>query len=55
MAEQFENKEETKVEEETASDPSAQKRVDQVAEKAVKKAATTEQKYDKENSNLFTK
>jgi hypothetical protein len=50
MPEQFENPEETKVEDETVSDPSAQKRIDRVAEKAAEKAGKTETKYDSEHT-----
>lgn len=32
-----------------------QKKVQHIADEAAKKAAKTENKYDKENSNLFTK
>jgi hypothetical protein len=55
MADQFENKEEIKVEEATAPDTTAHKRVDQVAEKAAEKVAKTVQHFDKENGNKFNK
>jgi len=55
MSKQFENPNETKVEDETASNLSAKQVIDHVAEAAAVKAAKTVQKYDKENSNLFTK
>jgi len=55
MPEQFENPNETKVEDETVSKSSAKQKIDRVAEAAAVKAAKTVQKYDKENSNLFTK
>jgi len=55
MTEQFANPEATKLEDETASDPSAQKKVDREADKLAGKPAKTEQKFDKENSNLFSK
>ena len=55
MTKQFENPEETKLEEETVSNESAQKRIDRVAEKAAQKPAKTVQKYDKDNNNLFTR
>jgi hypothetical protein len=55
MTEQFENAEATKLEDEIASDAVAEKKIDRVAEKAATKAAKTEQHYDKDNSNLFSK
>lgn len=55
MADQFENKEEIKVDEEAALEPTAQKRIDRVAEKAATKGTKTVQHYDKENSNRFNK
>jgi hypothetical protein len=53
MAHQFENPEVTKVEDETVSDATAEKRIQRVAEKAAEKASHTEQKYDHESNNLF--
>lgn len=53
MPEQFENPEETKIEGETVSDASAQKRIERVAEKAAGKASHTEQSYDQESTDLF--
>jgi len=55
MPEQFENPNETKVEEETVSNPSAKQVIDRVAQQAAVKSTKTVQKFDKENSNLFTK
>jgi hypothetical protein len=55
MPEQFENPETTKLEDETVSDPSTQEKIDRVAEKAAEKPAKTEQKFDKDNNNLFSK
>jgi hypothetical protein len=55
MAEQFANPEATKLEDETAPDESVQEKVDRVADKLAGKPAKTEQKFDKENSNLFSK
>lgn len=55
MTKQFENPEEAKVEDETIANPSPKDVIDHVAEKAAEKATKTVQKYDKENSNLFTK
>jgi hypothetical protein len=54
MPKQFENQEETKLEDETVSDATAEKRIDRVAEKAVGKAAKTEQLYEKDNP-VFSK
>ncbi len=54
MTEQFENLGATKLEDETVSDASAEKRVEHVAEKAAEKASKTENNYDKDHS-LFTK
>jgi len=47
MPEQFENPEETKVEDETASDETAEKRIERVAEKAAEKSTHTVQTFDK--------
>jgi len=55
MPKQFENAETTKLEDEIVSDPSAQKRIERVADKAAQKPAKTEQKFDKENSSPFSK
>jgi hypothetical protein len=55
MPKQFENPEEVKLEDETVSNTSAQERIDRVAEKAAQKPAKTEQHYDKDNNNLFSK
>jgi len=55
MAEQFENPEVTKLKNETLSNPSEREGIETVAGKAATKAAKTEQKFDKENSNLFSK
>jgi hypothetical protein len=52
MPEQFENPEATKLEDETVSDDSAQKRIDRVAEKAAEKASQTVQGHERE-SDLF--
>ena len=54
MPEQFENPEETKVEDETVSDASAQKRIERVAEKAAEKSSHTEQRYD-QNHPIISK
>jgi hypothetical protein len=55
MPKQFENAEAAKLEDETDSNLSAQKRIERVADKAAQKPAKTEQKFDKENSNPFSK
>jgi hypothetical protein len=55
MPEQFENPKEIKVEDDTVCNPCAEKRTEIVADKAAAKPAKTEQKFDKENSNLFSK
>jgi hypothetical protein len=48
MPEAFENPEVTELENETVSDPSAQKRIERVADKAAGKASKTEQVYEKD-------
>jgi len=50
MPEQFENPEATKVEDETVSEASAEKRIEHVAEKAAKRASDSEKKYDGEHT-----
>ena len=55
MPERFENPEAKKLEDEIVSDASPQKKIDRVAEKAAEKSTKTEQKFDKDNSNLFSK
>jgi|HubBroStandDraft_1064217.scaffolds.fasta_scaffold267929_1 hypothetical protein len=55
MPDQFQNPKEVKVKDETASSTSSKTKVDQVADKLAGKSAKTEQKFDKENSNLITK
>jgi hypothetical protein len=55
MPEQFENAEAAKLADETASDATAEKKIDRVANKLAEKPAKTEQKFDKENSKLFSK
>jgi hypothetical protein len=52
MARQFENPEETKLEDETVSDTTAQQRIERVAEKAAKKSSKDEQHYDKDHDNI---
>jgi hypothetical protein len=54
MARQFENPEETKLEDETASNTTAQKRIERVAEKAAEKSSKGEQRYD-EDHNIISK
>jgi hypothetical protein len=53
MPKQFENPVETKLEDETVSDASAQKRIDRVAEKAAEKPAKTVKKFEKDEK-IFT-
>jgi hypothetical protein len=53
MPETFGNPEETKVEDETASNSSAKTRIEKVADKAAAKPGKTEKKYDKDK-NIFT-
>ena len=55
MPEQFENREEVKVKDETASDETARQKIDRVADKLAKKPGQVEKKFDKENSVIFNK
>jgi hypothetical protein len=55
MTKQFQNSVETKVENQSTTDTSAQKKIDSVAEKAAEKPAKTQQKYDTDNNQLFSK
>ena len=55
MANQFQNPAETKVENESTTDTSAQKKVENIADKAAEKPAKTQQKYDTDNNQLFSK
>jgi hypothetical protein len=54
MPKQFENPQAAKVEDETVSDASAEKKIERVAEKAAVKATKTEQQYDKSHT-IFSK
>lgn len=54
MPEQFENSEVTKLEDETVSNATAEKRMELVAEKAAEKSTKTEQRYDRDH-NIFSK
>ena len=54
MPEQFENSEATKLEDETVSDATAEKRIERVADKAAEKSTKTEQRYDRDH-NIFSK
>ena len=54
MSEQFENPEVKKLEDKTISNPSAQKRIDRIAEEIAEKPAKTEQEYDREKG-IFEK
>jgi hypothetical protein len=55
MPDQFQNPREVKVKEEAARSTSSKSKVDQIADKLADKPTKTQQKSDKENSNLFTK
>jgi hypothetical protein len=55
MPEQFENREEVKVKDETASKETEQQKIDRVADNLAKKPAQAEKKFDKENSVIFNK
>jgi hypothetical protein len=55
MPKQFENPQEKKVKDETVSSVSPQKRIERVADKAAGKSAKTQQSFDKDNSQLFSK
>jgi len=55
MTTQFENPEAKKLDDETLSDASKQKKIDHVAEKAAEKSSKTEQQFDQDNSNIFSK
>jgi hypothetical protein len=55
MTQQFQNPVETNVENESKTDTSTQKKIDSIADDAAAKPAKTENKYDKDNSQLFTK
>ena len=50
MPKQFESQEATKLEDQTVSDATAEKRIDRVAEKAAEKASKTVKNYDKEHT-----
>jgi hypothetical protein len=54
MPKQFENTEATKLEDETVSEATAEKRIERVAEKAAEKSTKTEQHYDRDHS-IFSK
>lgn len=54
MPEHFENQEAAKLEDDTVSDATAEKRVDRVAEKAGKKSTKAVQQYDEEHP-IFSK
>jgi hypothetical protein len=49
MPEQFENKEVTKLDDEAATDATAEERIDRVAEKAAEKSTKSEQRYDSDH------
>jgi hypothetical protein len=50
MPEQVENPEATKLEDETVSDESAEKRIERIAEKAAEKSTKTVHNYDKDHT-----
>jgi hypothetical protein len=54
MPEQFENQQATKLEDDTASDATAEQRIEHVAEKAAEKSTKTEQRYDEDHA-VFSK
>jgi hypothetical protein len=55
MPTQYENPQAAKLEDVVVSEGSTEKRIDHVAEKAAEKSAKTVQKFDKENSTIFSK
>lgn len=55
MPQQFVNQKEEKVENETVSNETPQQRIDRVANELAVKPARTEKKFEKENSNIFSK
>jgi hypothetical protein len=54
MTEQFENPEESKLEDQVVSDTSAQEKIKHIAEKAAAKSTKTAQRYDSERP-IFSK
>jgi hypothetical protein len=54
MPEQFENQQATKLEDETVSNPTAEKKIEHVAEKAAKKSTKTIRRYDADHT-IFSK
>jgi hypothetical protein len=55
MTKEFENPNETKVEDETILNATRHEKIEHVADKAAGKAARAEQKYDQENISVITK
>ncbi len=55
MSNEFQISEPAKTEDVKEPEIPVQKKVQDIADKAANKAAKTENKYDKENSNLFTR
>jgi hypothetical protein len=55
MSKQFENPNEAKVADETTTGTSSEQVINRFAEKAAEKPTKTEQKFDQENSTLFSK
>ncbi len=54
MPKQIENSEATKLEDETISDATGEKRIERVADRAAEKSTKTEQRYDRDH-NIFSK
>ncbi len=55
MPNEFQISEPAKTEDVKKTEIPVQKKIQHIADEAANKAAKTEKKYDKENSNLFTK
>jgi hypothetical protein len=55
MTKEFENPNETKVEDQTILNATRHEKIEHVADKAAGKAAKAEQKYDQENISVITK
>ncbi len=55
MADFFENPQTEKLEDETETQESANKKVDQIADKLAGKSSKTVKEFDKDNENLFSK
>jgi hypothetical protein len=55
MTEQFQNPAEVKVEDTTASDSTAKKKIELIADEAAAKASQTVQKFDKDHQPIFSR